>query len=130
MSETITKNQTKKKIKIHPVSLIVQVLIGSTLIWAISFLIEPYVSPHFPMLFGSDPIENALAIASIIASMFCVLYLFVRYPSIPLFLIAAAITLIAGLIIVAIVIGGVALSPIAILGWAVIFALMKPNRSE
>ena len=130
MSETITKNQTKKKIKIHPVSLIVQVLIGSTLIWAISFLIEPYVSPHFPMLFGSDPIENALAIASIIASMLCVLYLFVRYPSIPLFLIAAAITLIAGLIIVAIVIGGVALSPIAILGWAVIFALMKPNRSE
>ena len=130
MPETITKNQTKKKIKIHPVSFIVQVLIGSVLIWAISFLIEPYVSPHFPMLFGSDPIENALAIASIIASMLGVLYLFVRYPSIPLFLIAAAITLIAGLIIVAIVIGGVALSPIAILGWAVIFALMKPNRSE
>ncbi len=130
MPETITKNQTKTKFKIHPVSLIVQVLIGSVLIWAISFLIEPHVSPHFPMLFGDDSIENALAIASIIASMLGVLYLFVRYPSIPLFLIAAAITLIAGLIIVAIVIGGVALSPIAILGWAVIFALMKPNRSE
>ena len=130
MSETITKNQTKKKIKIHPVSLIVEILIGYALILGISFLIEPHVSPHFPMLFGSDPIENALAIASIIASMLCVLYLFIRYPSIPLFLIAAAITLIAGLIIVALVIGGVALSPIAILGWAVIFALMKPNRSE
>jgi hypothetical protein len=130
MPETITKNQTKKKIKIHPVSLIVEILIGYALILGISFLIEPHVSPHFPMLFGSDPIENALAIASIIASMLCVLYLFIRYPSIPLFLIAAAITLIAGLIIVALVIGGVALSPIAILGWAVIFALMKPNRSE
>ena len=130
MPETITKNQTKKKIKIHPVSLIVEILIGYALILGISFLIEPHVSPHFPMLFGSDPIENALAIASIIASMLCVLYLFIRYPSIPLFLIAAAITLIAGLIIVALIIGGVALSPIAILGWAVIFALMKPNRSE
>lgn len=130
MSETITKNQTKKKIKINPVSLIVEILIGYALILGILFLIEPHVSPHFPMLFGSDPIENALAIASIIASMLCVLYLFIRYPSIPLFLIAAAITLIAGLIIVALVIGGVALSPIAILGWAVIFALMKPNRSE
>ena len=130
MPETITKNQTKKKIKIHPVSLIVEILIGYALILGISFLIEPHVSPHFPMLFGSDPIENALAIASIIASMLCVLYLFIRYPSIPLFLIAAAITLIAGLLIVALVIGGVALSPIAILGWAVIFALMKPNRSE
>jgi hypothetical protein len=130
MPETITKNQTKKKIKIHPVSLIVEILIGYALILGISFLIEPHVSPHFPMLFGSDPIENALAIASIIASMLCVLYLFIRYPSIPLFLIAAAITLIAGLIIVALAIGGVALSPIAILGWAVIFALMKPNRSE
>ncbi len=130
MPETITKNQTKKKIKIHPVSLIVEILIGYALILGISFLIEPHVSPHFPMLFGSDPIENALAIASIIASMLCVLYLFIRYPSIPLFLIAAAITLIAGLIIVALAIGGVALSPVAILGWAVIFALMKPNRSE
>ena len=130
MPETITKNQTKKKIKIHPVSLIVEILIGYALILGISFLIEPHVSPHFPMLFGSDPIENALAIASIIASMLCVLYLFIRYPSIPLFLIAAAITLIAGLIIVAIVIGGVALSPVAILGWAVIFALMRQNRSE
>lgn len=130
MPETITQNQTKKKIKIHPVSLIVEILIGYALILGISFLIEPHVSPHFPMLFGSDPIENALAIASIIASMLCVLYLFIRYPSIPLFLIAAAITLIAGLIIVALAIGGVALSPVAILGWAVIFALMKPNRSE
>ena len=58
MTEIISdsKNQTKKKIKINPVSLIVEILIGSTLIWAISFLIEPHVSPHFPMLFGDDPI--------------------------------------------------------------------------
>jgi len=130
MPETISKSPSSRKIKFKLSHYIAAVLIGSVLIWAISFLIEPHVSPRFPMLFGDDPIENALAIASIIASMLCVLYLFIRYPSIPLFLIAAAITLIAGLIIVALAIGGVALSPVAILGWAVIFALMRQNRSE
>lgn len=124
------KNQTKKKSKIKPVSLIVEILTGYALILGVSFLIELHVSPHFPMLFGADPIENALAIASIIASMLGVLYLLIRYPSIPLFLIAAAITLIVVIIIFALVIGGVALSPVAILGWAVIFALMRQNRSE
>lgn len=125
MSETIGKSPVNKKIRLKPRHYITSIIIGSVLIWAISFLIEPHVSPYFPMLFGADPIENALAIASIIASMLCILYLLIRYPSIPLFLIAAAITLIAGLIIVAFAIGGVALSPVAILAWAVIFALMR-----
>ena len=125
------KNQIKKKIKIHPVTLIIQVLIGYTLIWAISFLIEPYVSPHFPMLFGSDPIENALAIASIIASMLCVLYLFIRYPKVPFFLISTAILLaISAIFIVFGFVFTATLSPVAILAWAVFFALMKPHRSE
>lgn len=130
MSETIGKSPVNKKIKLKPRHYITSIIIGSVLIWAISFLIEPHVSPHFPMLFGADPIENALAIASIIASMLGVLYLLIRYPSIPLFLIAATITLIVVIIIFALVIGGVALSPIAILAWAVFFALMRQNRSE
>lgn len=87
MTEIISdsKNQTKKEIKFKPRHYIVSIIIGSVLIWAISFLIEPHISPHFPMLFGTDPIENALSIASIIASMLCVLYLLIRYPKIPFF---------------------------------------------
>ena len=127
MSETTDKNQTKKKIRINPVSLIVQILIGSAIILTIAALIEPFLAPHIPQTFAGDFWENTFFIGFVIISTIGIAYMLLRFPSIPLFIIAAIIVLVFLLLLTPIVI---AVSPVAVLSWAVFFALMRQNRSE
>ncbi|MBO4698817.1 hypothetical protein J5690_04305 [bacterium] len=109
------------------ISFFLFILIATGIIFGIAALLEPRISPHFPMIFGSDFVENSLLIEFVAVSAIGLLYIFVRFPGILLFLIAAAITLILLLIIIAV---GATLSPIAVLAWAVFFSMMRPNRSE
>jgi uncharacterized membrane protein YdjX (TVP38/TMEM64 family) len=95
---------------------------------AVSVLIEPLVEPHFPSLFGSNFIENTMLVGLLISSAIGILYLLFRFPAIPIYLIAIAITLIFGTVFLVVLVGTTAtLSLGAVLSWAVFFSIMRPK---
>lgn len=129
ISKTPAKNKTSVKTPtIHWPQLIASILIGYSIIMAVSVLIEPLVEPHFPSLFGSDFIENTMLVGLLISSAIGVLYLLFRFPAIPIYLIAIAITLIFGTVFLVVLVGTTAtLSLGAVLSWAVFFSIMRPK---
>ena len=129
ISKTPVKNKTGGKTPtIHPPQLIASVWIGYSIIMAVSVLIEPLVEPHFPSLFGSDFIENTMLVGVLIYSVIATIYLLVRFPTIPIYLIAIAITLIFGTVFLVVLVGTTAtLSLGAVLSWAVFFSIMRPK---
>lgn len=129
ISKTPAKNKTIVKTPtIHWPQLIASILIGYSIIMAVSVLIEPLVEPHFPSLFGSDFIENTMLVGLLISSAIGILYLLFRFPAIPIYLIAIAITLIFGTVFLVVLVGTTAtLSLGAVLSWAVFFSIMRPK---
>ncbi len=129
ISKTPAKNKTDSKTPtIHWPKLIASVWIGYSIIMALSVLIEPLLEPHFPSLFGSDFIENTMLVGLLISLVIGVLYLLFRFPAIPIYLIAIAITLIFGTVFLLVLVGTTAtLSLGAVLSWAVFFSIMRPK---
>ena len=130
ISKTPVKNKTDSKILTisHP-KLIASILIGYSIIIAVSVLIEPLVEPHFPSLFGSDFIENTLLVGLLISLAICLLYLLIRFPAIPLYLIAIGIALIVVTIFLIVLVGAtVTLSTGEILAWALFFSMTNQKQ--
>ena len=120
----VKKNSLNKNSKPKPFR---SILIGAIIILAIAALIEPAAAPHLPEAVSGGFIQNTLSIGLSTVSTLGIIYLMFRFPSIPISIIAVMIGLIFLVIMLVILIPA---SPLAILAWAVIFALMRQNRSE